>query len=183
MLPFTSSHISKTFVENVTCFAGSMFRHTELYPSWQKRLFFTWFYVFINTGPSLAFEMIWFFSFSFSFPVVRQGVLHAFATWDMSFSILLGKVRRQTWQEPCSPGSLQAEDAPHLQGQGTSGSRRQHHLGCVREQKQLWSGSGFSDGLLKAAHKCMGFQTFPLERVSAAAKGVAAACAGLPTLN
>lgn len=113
----------------------------------------------------------------------KTGVLHAFLTWDMSFSILLGKVRRQTWQEPCSPGSLQAEDAPHLQGQGTSGSRRQHHLGCVREQKQLWSGSGFSDGLLKAAHKRTGFQTFPVELVSAAAKGVAAACAGLPALN
>lgn len=66
---------------------------------------------------------------------------------------------------------------------GTSGSRRQHHLGCAREQKQLWSGSGFSDDLPRAACERRGFQTLPLEGAYAAVKGAAAACAGLPALN
>lgn len=82
-----------------------------------------------------------------------------------------------------SRGSLRAEDAPHPQGRGTSGSRRQHHLGCAREQKQLWSGLGFSDDLPRAVYKRTGFRTFPLERVYAAAKGAATAGAGLPSLN
>lgn len=58
--------------------------------------------------------------------------------------------------------SLRAEDVPHPEGRGTSGSRRQHHLGCAREQKQLWSGLGLSDDLPKAACKLQRvFKPFP----------------------
>lgn len=39
MLPFTPSHISNLFVENVTCFPGSVFCRGKLYPSWQKTCF------------------------------------------------------------------------------------------------------------------------------------------------
>lgn len=45
-----------------------------------------------------------FFSFSSSFALVRQRVPQAFLTRDTSFSIPLGKVRRQTWQEPAPVG-------------------------------------------------------------------------------
>lgn len=38
-LPFTPSHISNVFAENVTCFPGSIFCRGKLYPSYRKPVF------------------------------------------------------------------------------------------------------------------------------------------------
>lgn len=86
-----------------------------------------------------------FFSFPSSFALVRQGGAFPAGTHPSPSPEETGVTGAG------SRVSLWAEDVPHPEGLGTSGSRRQHHLGCAKEQKQLWSGSGLADDLPKVA--------------------------------
>lgn len=129
----------------------------------------------LNTGLSLASELASFFSHSSTFTHVRQKLDRAFP--------ILGKVRRYTWQELArlGPPGLEMHHIHRVGGLlAVGGSTTLAVQGNSNSSGVAWY---FSKGLLRAEYKCMDFQTFPLECAYPAAKGVAAACAGLPTLN
>lgn len=150
MLPFTPSHIRNVFVENVTCFPGSIFCRGKLYPSWQKISFqvalcIHWY----CTKPGIWTGMI-FFRFHLHLLWVGRGC-HKPAQPGHTLLHPPGESEETGITGAGSRVSLQAEDVPHPEGRGTSGSRRQHHLGCAREQKQLWDGLGLWDDSPKLA--------------------------------